>query len=453
MIVMKFGGDGFQNPESINEVTSIIKSARDEQLVVVVSAFGKSTRLLENLFEFLSLGNPEEANRLFNEKFIPMLFSLMEGTLDSVYLSECREVINEMIEQLNKYIFTERSDWNSADRDFILSHGELLTSRFFYYVLRQEEIKSGLVDAREMITTDEKQRFASPDYKKSFEMIRKRVEECHNSGSLLLTQGFIGSTPSGLTTTLGYEGSDLTATFLGSCLNADGIEFYKTVPGIMTADPNILSECRVLKEIPYDYAEKLAFLGPKILHQNAIKPAKEMDIPIRLKNLHAPEAAGTQILNCDLNDERDEFSVVGHPDGELLFLPVHARPEYNGSSQIETILADWDITNIPIRSDDSALQWFLTEKIVAKAASASLKEAGAVFIDEEVSMIGIISSGFSEKNYIRLIKETIDEHDLNLVASSATSEFAIMVFEREHFKKIYSWLHTKLLEKSMVRSL
>ena len=68
-------------------------------------------------------------------------------------------------------------------------------------------------------------------------------------------------------------------------------------------------------------------------------------------------------------------------------------------------------------------------------------------------MIGIISSGFSEKDYTRLIKETIDEHDLNLVASSATSEFAIMVFEREHFKKIYSWLHTKLLEKSMVRSL
>ena len=453
MIVMKFGGEALQNPESINKVTSIIKSARDEQLVVVVSAFGKSTRLLENLFEFLTLGKTEEANRLFIEKFIPKLFSLMEGTLDSVYLSECREVMNEMIEQLKNHILAERSDWNSADRDFIVSHGELLTSRFFFYVLGQEGIDSGLVDVREMIITDEKQRFASPDYEKSFEAIRKRVEECHNSGSLLLTQGFIGSTPSGLTTTLGYEGSDLTATFLGSCLNADRIDFYKSVPGIMTADPNILSECRVLKEISYDYAEKLGFLGSKILHRNAIKPAKEMDIPIRLRNLHAPEAAGTRISNDDLNNDGDEFSVVGHPDGELVFLSAHARPEYNGSSQIETILADWDITNVPIKSDDSALQWFLTEKIFAKAASVSLKEAGAVFNDEEVSMIGIISSGFSEKDYTRLIKETIAEHDLKLVASSASSEFAIMVFGRERFKTIYSWMHTKLLEKSMIRSL
>ena len=453
MIVMKFGGEGFQNPESINEVTSIIKSARDEQLVVVVSAFGRSTRILENLFEFLSLGKTEEANRLFTEKFLPVLYSLMEGTLDSVNLSECREVMNEMIEQLNSYILAGRSDWNSADRDFIVSHGELLTSRFFFFVLRQEGINSRLVDVREMIITDEKQRFASPDYEKSFEVIRKRVEECHNSGSLLLTQGFIGSTPSGLTTTLGYEGSDLTTTFLGSCLNADRIEFYKTVPGIMTADPHILSECRVLTEISYDFAETLSYLGSKVLHQNAIKPAKEMDMPIWVKNLHAPEAGGTQISNNELNNDGDEFSVVGHPDGELLFLPPQARPEYNGSAIIETILSDWDMTNIPIQSDDSALQWFLTEKNAAKAVAVSLKEAGAVSNDEEVSMIGIISISFSEKDYIRLIKETIAEHDLNLVTSSATSEFAIMVVGREHFKKVYSWLHTKLLEKSMVGSL
>ncbi len=183
-----------------------------------------------------------------------------------------------------------------------------------------------------------------------------------------------------------------------------------------------------------------------------MKPAKELDIHIRLKHLHAPEAAGTQILSIDLN-KGDEFSVVGHPEGGLLFLPAHARPEYNGTAQIETILADWDITNIPIRSDDSAVQWFLPEKNAAKAVSASLKEAGAVFSDEEVSMIGIISSGFSEKDYTRLIEKTIAGHDLNLVASSVTSEFAIIVIGRERFKTVYLWLHTKLLEKSMVRSL
>ena len=450
--MMKFGGAALQNPDSIGKVTSVIKAMQGENLVVVVSAFGKTTRLLDSFFEMLSLGKIEAAMNIVIEKFSSLSLALCEEPLDSKDLSECLSVVTEVIEELKSYVNAGGREWNSEDRDVIVSYGEIVTSRIIHFILNRENIKADLLDARDMILTDEKHRFASPDYKKSIEKIKEKVDKCHKVNALALTQGFIASTPSGLTTTLGYEGSDLTATFMGSCLNVERIEIYKSVPGILTADPEILSECRKIRKISYSFAEKLAYLGSKILHRNAIKPAKEKNIPIEIKNIHKPDDVGTIIGKFDSNGDNSAFSVIGHPDGTLLSLRFPAEHNLNGSIRIESILAQWDIVNVPIQSNDNFPQWFLTEKVLAKAALHQLKEAGAVFMAEEVSMIGILCDSLSENGYTQMIKETLDEQYVDLVTSIAMPDMSIMVVLREQFKKVYASLHRKLLEYPVAAS-
>ena len=263
MIVMKFGGAALDNPRSIKMVTSVIKTSLTENPVVVVSAFGKSTRMLERLFELCSIGNFKETYDLIDNSFLPLSLSLFEGYIRPKYEVECQKDVIKRIEDLKSYISSSNRRWNSADRDFIVSQGELITSRIIYYVLNSEGIKSEWLDAREMIITDEKHRFSQPDFKSSVELVNKKINSCKKDNKLAVTQGFIASTPSGLTTTLGYEGSDLSATFIGSCIDAARVELYKTVPGIMTADPDLVTDSKLVKQISYKYIGKLTFWALK----------------------------------------------------------------------------------------------------------------------------------------------------------------------------------------------
>ena len=446
MIVMKFGGTALQNPGSIKKVISVIKTSLKEDPLVVVSAFGKSTRMLEGLFELCSQGNFEESYEIIDNSFLPLSLSLFEGYMNPKYEADCRKEVIKQIEDLKSYINSSNRKWDLVDRDHILSRGELITSKIIYYILNSEGIKSEWLDAREMIITDEKHRFSQPEFNSSVELVNQKINSCKKDNKLPITQGFIASTPSGLATTLGYEGSDLSATFLGACINASRVELYKTVPGIMTADPNLVTDSRLVRRVSYKYIEKLTFLGSKILHKNAIKPSMEKDIPLWIKNLYEPEETGTLIGGTAYDDFGSEFFVVGHSDGILFSKHVSEINILAESDKISSIFDEWDIANVPIENKIDHIQWFLPDKVSSLEATHRLREIDAITWNKNVSMIGIIYNSTSGNDLTRMISNIINEHQAKVLATSTSSDMIILVISRNRFKQVYHAVHRMLRE-------
>ena len=448
MIVMKFGGEALQNPRSIKKVISVIKASLDEDPLIVLSAFGKSTRLLERLFDLCSKGEFRDAHDIIDTELLPLAMSLFEGELNPEYEPNCGKDVSNRIEDLKNYISSRERKWDSSDRDHIVAQGELITSRIIYYSLSSEGIKSEWLDARDMMITDEKHRFAKPDFKISAELVKQKVDSCRKNNKLPITQGFIASAPSGSTTTLGYEGSDLSATFIGACIDAERVELYKTVPGVMTADPYLVQDSKLVRRISYEYVDKLTFLGSKILHKNTIKPLIARDIPLRILNLYEPEDNGTTIEDSHYDDLENEFFVVGHPDGILVSIQLSDGNDPLESARIDSILSERDIANIPLEKNLDQIQYFLPDKSSLQEAKSQLRDIVNISWIEDVSMIGMIHDSLAENELITMISNTFDEHGVKVLATSATADMTILVIPNERFKQIYNNLHRILSEYS-----
>ncbi len=298
MIVMKFGGTSVEDAPSIERVAEIIRARLDLKPVIVVSAMGKTTRKLLQAAEASAAGESKttlgivadlktrhlsEARRLVKHADGREVFSLVEKHFDELKkLLEGLAVLGEV---------------PPRGLDKILAYGELLSSALLTDALFERGIAARLFDARELIKTDDRYGSASPLFDVTDQRIREAIRPAIDSGVVPVVQGFIGSSRDGATTTLGFEGSDYTATILGAALDAEDIQIWKDVSGLMTADPAIYSRARTVKQCSFAEAAELTHFGAKVLHPKAIHPAAGKNIPVHIYNSRQPEAAGTTITS------------------------------------------------------------------------------------------------------------------------------------------------------------
>jgi aspartate kinase len=179
--------------------------------------------------------------------------------------------------------------------DKILAYGELISSAIVSDALAARGVPTVLLDARELIKTNDAYGSAVPIFELTNRNICALITPLVEQGKVPVLQGFIGSTRSGATTTLGFEGSDYTAAIVGAALNADDIQIWKDVSGLMTADPAVYAGARTVKRCSYAEAAELTFFGAKVLHPKAIYPAAGKNIPVHIFNSKRPEATGTAI--------------------------------------------------------------------------------------------------------------------------------------------------------------
>jgi aspartate kinase len=298
MIIMKFGGTSVEDAPSIERVTEIIRARLDLKPVIVVSAMGKTTRKLLQAAEASAAGDGKttlgviadlktrhlsEARRLVKHADGREVFSLLEKYFDELKkLLEGLAVLGEV---------------PPRGLDKILAYGELLSSALLADALFERGIPARLFDARELIKTDDRYGAASPLFDVTDQRIREAIRPAIDGGVVPVVQGFIGSSRDGATTTLGFEGSDYTATILGAALDAEDIQIWKDVSGLMTADPEIYSRARTVKLCSFAEAAELTHFGAKVLHPKAIQPAARKNIPVHIYNSRKPEAAGTTITS------------------------------------------------------------------------------------------------------------------------------------------------------------
>lgn len=304
MIVMKFGGTSVQDAATIRQVVEIVRGRLHRKPVVVVSAIAGVTDGLRRVAQLSELRQFDEASAILDDLcrrhlvtarellLKPRRPAPQEGSLETIE-HRIREHFAAM-DALTRSIAT-LGELTPRSLDALVSFGERLSSLIMAAVFCTQNIPATGVDARDFIVTNAQFTSAAPELPACERKIRKRLEPILEAGRLPVTQGFIGATPDGVTTTLGRGGSDFSASIIGAALRADEIEIWSDVDGLMTADPRVVPEARRLRVISFSEAAALSNFGAKVLHPKTLWPTVPLNIPVRLYNTHNPGSTGTLI--------------------------------------------------------------------------------------------------------------------------------------------------------------
>lgn len=291
MKVFKFGGASLKNATAFGNIASIIKRNHSDRLIIVVSAIGKTTNQLEKLLE-------KARNR---EDFTDSLSEIQKNHESIARELFGKDGIAEELEIFFKEIVKQAQAPGAFDQvyDQVVSFGELLSSFLVLRYLKAQGFSVRLVDARSYINTNDCFREGKVEWTQTEKKIQQLVAESQES--ILLTQGFIGSTGNGLTTTLGREGSDYTAAIFGFCTRAHSVTIWKDVPGVMSADPKRLPAAVVFNELPYQEAAEMTYYGASVIHPKTIKPLANKGIPLYVKSFADDVLPGTVIHQCHVD--------------------------------------------------------------------------------------------------------------------------------------------------------
>jgi aspartate kinase len=296
MVVMKFGGASLASPASIRRVVSIVYSQLQRSPIVVVSALGETTDRLVGILEHASRAESYLAWKL-QEEIKTYHFCVAEDLLSAKTLAPVDQYMRQVFRDLHVQILEvcegER-ELTPQLRDWVASLGEQLSSRIVTAALEENGIPAKHVEAEKLILTDDRFTNAVPRYWESYARIRWSVP-LEARDSVVVLGGFIGATQEGCVTTLGRGGSDLTASMVGAAVNAEEIQVWKDVDGILTWDPKLRSEGHRIKALSYEEADELARAGAVILHPEAVAPAQRLRIPIVVRNAFRPDGGGTRI--------------------------------------------------------------------------------------------------------------------------------------------------------------
>ena len=290
-LVFKFGGASVRDAASVRNVATIVQRFQDRPLVVVVSAMGKTTNALEEVVQHWLR---EEWDRM--KETIQSIWDAHLGIVQELFGTPPAD----LLEQMQRWKDELLQDLKAEDRpygaqyDAVVHKGELLSTAIVAAYLNLETPAQWL-DTRRLVHTNDQHRRATVLWDATERAIVNAVSE----PVVYVVQGFIGSAPNGLTTTLGREGSDYTGAVFAYCLGANSLTIWKDVPGMLNADPKVFPSPTLLRRLPFDEAIELAFYGASIIHPKTIQPLQKRGVPLHVKSFLHPELDGTVIEQCD----------------------------------------------------------------------------------------------------------------------------------------------------------
>ena len=415
MKVFKFGGASVKDAAAVKNVFEIINSEKGN-LAVVISAMGKSTDLLETLIKTY-FNSDNEKWTIFNNfknyhiEIIGDLFG-EKGMPQGVY-----ELFTELEHKLNS---RPSYDFN-FEYDQIICFGELISTRIVSDYITATSHKNTWIDIRNCLKTDDTFRDARVDWEWTGQLIRE--EFSFSDTSLYITQGFIGSTTTNLTTTLGREGSDFTAAIIGSSLKVESVSIWKDVPGVLSADPKKMSDTVMINELSYKEAVEMTHSGAKVIHPKTMQPLHNEGIPLLVKSFVEPQNPGTVIHK------------INH---KIELPPIFILKE----NQVLITLSALDFSIISI-SDIEHVVKFLMEKLI----TVTLMQQSAIDLN--------IVADASDENLEEIFSELSTDYniryntDLTLVTIRHYTEEVLDWMVKE--KDIYLEQHSRLTARMLIK--
>lgn len=462
MKVLKFGGTSVANAQNIKLVLDIvITKAKEEKLIVVVSAFSKVTNLLQLASQKAAAGDESFKDILadLETKHLDTLKELIPVSEQSSLLSHIKRIINHLETLLDGcFLLGELSPRTS---DTILSFGELLSSYIIAEALKQSLKNSSYKDSRELIKTNNNFGKAVVNFDVSNELITTFFAS--NEDQVVVMPGFIAASLDGINTTLGRGGSDYTAAILAGALHANELIIWTDVNGMFTANPKIVKQAQPIAFISYQEAMELSHFGAKVLYPPTIQPVLRKNIPILIKNTFEPEAEGTYISNQEM-DHTNPVKGISHIDNiTLITLEGSGMIGVTGSSKrLFEVLSNKNINVIFITqasSEHSICIGILNsdadvaEDAINKAFEVEISQnkIEPCIVEKNLCIIALV--GENMKNHQGLsgrMFSTLGKNNVNIraIAQGASERNISAVINEKDVKKALNSLHENFFEEN-----
>ena len=307
MKVLKFGGASVKDADAVRNVARIIGQF-DDDLVVVVSAMGKTTNALEKVADAVVKVDHDRARSElqkvwgYHEDIVGELFEDPSALL---------VILNNILVEADWILEDPPGKDQDMIYDQIVGLGEMFSTRIIAQYLNSVDLGCEWIDARDLIQTNESYRNAGVNWESTSKRTLSKVPLALERSKRVITQGFIGSTDDLMTTTLGREGSDFTASILAYCLDAESVTIWKDVSGVLNADPKFFPDAMLIPQISYLDAVELAYFGTSIIHPKTIKPLQNKGIPLYVRSFIEPDSKGTVIGNSVSEPSIPNFIVKG----------------------------------------------------------------------------------------------------------------------------------------------
>jgi len=467
MQVLKFGGSSVANAENIEKVVNIIQQrAAGKKTIVVVSALGGITDILLDCGSMAAAGNEDYRNKLqqIEARHIETVKALIPVTQQSRILSLVKTQCNELEDIFNGIFLLRELSLTTKDR--IVSYGELLSSQILVSRLTSLGEDVEWKDARDLITTDSNHTAASVDFATTNSLLSAYFSK--NNYAITVIPGFIAYDGNKRTTTLGRGGSDYTAAIIAAAVDAENLEIWTDVSGMMTADPRLVPTAKAIPKISYQEAMELSHFGAKVIYPPTIQPVMKKEIAVWIKNTFCPEDVGTLIENVPIRGGKNIRGISSVNEIVLLSLEGSGMIGIPGfSKRLFEALAQQKINVILITQGSS--EHSICVGIDQKNAGAAKESIDTAFaheietgkveplvIEGNLSIIALVGDnmknhpGISGKMFgalgrngvnVRAIAQGSSERNISAVISRNDVKKAINVLHEEFFETTYKQIH------------
>jgi len=449
VIVVKFGGTSVADAAAIARAAAITRSRAPRHPVVVVSALARATNEL--------LAAAEQAAR---GQLIVALRGI-EGLRDR-HLSEAQALLGEggdaddvraelsaMCDELASLseALSVLGHLTPRSLDAIAAYGELLSAALVHAAFRRYDLPVELVDARDVVVTDELHTRAVPDLDAITERARRVIAPIVAQGRVPVVGGFIGRSPAGVTTTIGRGGGDFSAALLGAALGADAIEIWTDVDGMLTADPRVVSGARLIEEIRFDEAAELATFGAKVLHPSTIAPAVQRGIPVFIFNSRRPEGRGTRITAdaprraVSAIAGKGNVTVIKVNSSRMLLAPGFLRTLFEVFERHHTsvdVVATSEVSVSVTVDDPSRLDALLVE----------LRALGDVSIERQRAVVAVVGAGLGgDSTTMARALGALHGMRVHMISLSATEINLTIIIDGDRLGEAMRALHAEFFDR------
>ncbi len=445
MIVLKFGGTSVQSAPWIDNAIDITFNQIKKAPIIVSSAMGKTTNGILEAIEYALEGNSEKSFSIakkLEESHTNASLEFLTGENLKSALSRVTSLIEELTSLL--YGLSMLRECSPRSKDTLLSFGERLSTTLIYHRCLERGIAAELLDSREFIKTTEGFNAAQVVFEESDRLIPLFVQPEVNK--ILITQGFIGSTLEGVTSTLGRGGSDYTATIIGSALEADEVQIWTDVTGIKTSDPRKITGTKTINHMTYTEAAELAYFGAKVVHPATIQPAVKKSIPVWVRNTGDREAAGTKIT-ADV-DKTGLKAISGKKD--ITVVNIASSKMLNAYGFLRRLFSVFEKYETPvdlISTSEVSVTITIEDKSYLNDIVKDLMELGKVKVEEGKSIICMVGQSlWKDPIFISRVFATLKDTPIRMISLGSSDTNLSFVVPGDYTDNTIQLLHNEFFD-------
>jgi aspartate kinase len=445
MIVMKFGGTSVQDATAINRVAEIVKSRLPLKPVVVVSAFAKVTDQLLSTARAAGNGDRKtalELSRGLRERHHATAGELLGTGVSTIIHSDLEGTFDTLDELLRGIVAVGELTPRTTDQ--VAAQGELLSSKVVAAAFAARGIDAAVVDSRHCLVTDATYMKAAPLFEETNERLKTKLQPLLDAGKVPVMGGFIGATKSGITTTIGRGGSDYSAAIVGAGLNAERIDIWTDVDGMMTTDPNMCPEARRIKVISFDEAAELAYFGAKVLHPSTVLPAVQKNIPVYILNSRNPTCEGTRIA-ARVPPCRNYFKAIAAKK-KITIIDVAATRMLLAHGFLKAIFEIFDKHRVPVdvvSTSEVSVSLTVDSNESIPALAADLAKLADVKYEGRKAIVCVVGESLREKAGVAAkVFGELSDVKIRMISQGASEINLTFVIEEDDVPQVVKRLHS-----------